>query len=151
MSSHSLKIAAWLFLPLSLLWLLAAAFFWYQSAARQWEWAKAPAVVVEVAPDENEKASDGSSIKYAFFSFRSESGKEYRVRSQMGNSGTPLWTVGEELEVIYPHDHPEAAEENLFLVQYILPLGLTLAAFLFSLLTALLFIFGRRAAGKVVG
>lgn len=141
---RTLKIASYLFLPFSVLWILAAAFFWYQAAARQWEWEKATAVVVSVGPDTAQQSADNSAIKYAFLSFRTAEGQQHQVRSKMGNSGKPLWSVGETVQVIYPANAPEAAEENLFIVQYILPLGVSVPALLLSVVTALLFISGKR-------
>ena len=148
MFKQSLKIASWLFLPFSILWILAAAFFWYQSASKQREWEKAPAVVTAVEPDALEVGSDGAPMKYAMLSFRSQEGREYMVRSQLGNTGEPLWNVGEKVEVIFPADSPEKAEENIFIVQYFLPLGITLAALLFSLVTTLLFWVGNKKNAK---
>ncbi len=141
---RTLKIASYLFLPFSVLWILAAAFFWYQAAARQWEWEKATAVVVSVGPDTAQQSADDSAIKYAFLSFRTAEGQQHQVRSKMGNSGKPLWSVGETVQVIYPASAPEAAEENLFIVQYILPLGVSVPALLLSVVTALLFISGKK-------
>ncbi len=141
---RTLKIASYLFLPFSVLWVLAAAFCWYQAAARQWEWEKATAVVVSVAPDDTQIATDSSKINYAYLSFQTAEGKHYQVRSQMGNSGKPLWSVGETVQVIFPANAPEAAEENLFIVQYFLPLALTVPAILLSVVTALLFILGKK-------
>lgn len=141
---RTLKIASYLFLPFTVLWVLAAAFFWYQAAARQWEWEKATAVVVSVGPDTAQQSADDSAIKYAFLSFRTAEGEQHQVRSKMGNSGKPLWSVGETVQVIYPANAPEAAEENLFIVQYILPLGVSVPALLLSVVTALLFISGKR-------
>ena len=148
MFKQSLKIASWLFLPFSILWILAAAFFWYQSASKQREWEKAPAVVTAVEPDALEVGSDGAPMKYAMLSFRSQEGREYMVRSQLGNTGEPLWNVGEKVEVIFPADSPEKAEENIFIVQYFLPLGITLAALMFSLVTTLLFWVGNKKNAK---
>ena len=148
MFKQSLKIASWLFLPFSILWILAAAFFWYQSASKQREWEKAPAVVTAVEPDALEVGSDGAPMKYAMLSFRSQEGREYMVRSQLGNTGKPLWNVGEKVEVIFPADSPEKAEENIFIVQYFLPLGITLAALMFSLVTTLLFWVGNKKNAK---
>lgn len=141
---RTLKIASYLFLPFSVLWILAAAFFWYQAAARQWEWEKATAVVVSIGPDTAQQSADDSAIKYAFLSFRTAEGQQHQVRSKMGNSGKPLWSVGETVQVIYPANAPEVAEENLFIVQYILPLGVSVPALLLSVVTALLFISGKR-------
>ena len=148
MFKQSLKIASWLFLPFSILWILAAAFFWYQSASKQREWEKAPAVVTAVEPDALEVGSDGAPMKYAMLSFRSQEGREYMVRSQLGNTGEPLWNVGEKVEVIFPADSPEKAEENIFIVQYFLPLAITLAALMFSLVTTLLFWVGNKKNAK---
>lgn len=138
------KIASYLFLPFTVLWVLVAAFFWYQAAARQWEWEKATAVVASVGPDTAQQSADDSAIKYAFLSFRTAEGQQHQVRSKMGNSGKPLWSVGETVQVIYPANAPEAAEENLFIVQYILPLSITVPALLLSVVTALLFISAKR-------
>ena len=148
MFKQTLKIAGWLFLPFSILWILASAFFWYQSASKQREWEKAPAVVTAVEPDALEVGSDGAPMKYAMLSFRSREGREYTVRSQLGNTGKPLWNVGEKVEVIFPADSPEKAEENIFIVQYFLPLGITLAALMFSLVTTLLFWVGNKKNAK---
>ena len=148
MFKHSLKIASWLFLPFSILWILASAFFWYQTTSRLREWDKAPAVVAAVEPDASKVGSDGEAMKYAMLSFCTQEGQEYMVRSQLGNTGKPLWTVGEKVEVIFPADSPEKAEENIFIVQYLLPLGITLVALMFSLVTTLLFWFGNKKNAK---
>ncbi|MBR5593936.1 MAG: DUF3592 domain-containing protein [Akkermansia sp.] len=144
MFKRSLKIAGWLFLPFSILWILAAAFFWYQSASKQREWEKAPAVVTSVEADIVKKGSDGAAMKYAMLSFSTQGGQEYQVRSQLGNTGKALWSIGEKVEVIFPKDAPEKAEENIFVVQYILPLGISLTALLFTLVTTLLFWVGNK-------
>ena len=148
MFKQSLKIASWLFLPFSILWILAAAFFWYQTASKLREWEKAPAVVTAVEPEALAAGSNGEAMKYAMLSFHTQEGKEYMVRSQLGNTGKPLWTVGEKVEIIFPADSPEKAEENIFIVQYLLPLGITLAALMFSLVTTLLFWFGNKKNAK---
>ena len=148
MFKQTLKIASWLFLPFSILWILASAFFWYQTTSKLMEWEKAPAVVTAVEPDALEVGSNGAPMKYAMLSFRSQEGREYIVRSQLGNTGKPLWNVGEKVEVIFPADSPEKAEENIFIVQYLLPLGITLAALMFSLVTILLFWVGNKKNAK---
>ena len=83
-------------------------------------------------------------MKYAMLSFSTQGGQEYQVRSQLGNTGKALWSIGEKVEVIFPKDAPEKAEENIFVVQYILPLGISLTALLFTLVTTLLFWVGNK-------
>lgn len=145
MFTPSLKIAGWMFLPFAIVTALVAAYFWYAQASRQWEWEKAPAVVTAVAPDATAMNTGNEPIKYAYMTFTAADGKEYTTRSQLGNSGQPIWHVGEAVEVIYPAGEPAEAEENLFLPQYILPIGITLVALMEALLTVVFFTLARRA------
>ena len=145
-SKSSLTIAACLFLPITLLALAVAGYFWYDSLHRQAEWNKAEATVTRIEWKESTNShGEKAPFAYAVFSFSSADGNVTEVLSQTAAAQKPLYEVGDKQWVIYPPDAPEEAQEDIFLVQFLLPLVLTVVAASICLITALLFFFGRRA------
>lgn len=143
-SKSSLTIAACLFLPITLLALAVAGYFWVDSMSRQWKWQQAEATVTGIEWQESESVGT-KKYAHAVLTFTTPEGKKVSVLSQMASSEQPLYKVNETLSVIYPANAPEKAEENVFIVQYLLPLSVTVMALFCALVTLLLFIFGRWA------
>lgn len=145
-SKYSLSIAACLFLPVTLIVLGLAGYFWYDSLHRQAEWNKAEATVTRIEWKESTNShGEKAPFAYAVFSFSSADGNVTEVLSRTAAAQKPLYEVGDKQWVIYPPDAPEEAQEDIFLVQFLLPLVLTVVAASICLITALLFFFGRRA------
>ncbi|MBQ8478855.1 MAG: DUF3592 domain-containing protein [Akkermansia sp.] len=148
-TKHALTIAACLFLPATLISLIIAGYFWFDSLNRQSEWSKAEATVTRI---EWKESTNGHGEKvpfaHAIFTFTTADGSVVEVPSQTAASGKPLYRVGDTQWVIYPPNAPQQAEEDTFLVQFLLPLILTVETLLIGLITALLFYFGRRAQRK---
>lgn len=141
----STKTCAWLFAGIAVVWLGVAVYFWASSISRQHDWKKADATVTKV----EEEASEGSNYKYSYFTFTdTESGKEYTVKSQMASSGMPLYDLGSKVEVIYPADAPNKAEENVFIVQYLLPLSFTFIVFVTGCISLVSFLIVRKIEKK---
>lgn len=148
-SKHSLTIAACLFLPVTLISLILTGYFWFDCMNRQAEWHKAEATVTRIEWKESTN-SHGEKVPFAhaIFTFTTADGTKFEVPSQTAASGKPLYRVGDTQWVIYPRNAPEQAEEDTFLVQFLLPLILTVETLIIGLITALLFYFGRRAQRK---
>ncbi|MBQ3218759.1 MAG: DUF3592 domain-containing protein [Akkermansia sp.] len=145
-SKSSLTIAACLFLPITLLALAVAGYFWVDSLHRQAEWNKAEATVTRIEWKESTNShGEKAPFAYAVFSFRSADGNVTEVLSQTAAAQKPLYEVGDKQWVIYPPDAPEEAMEDVFIVQYLLPLILTAAGIFIGIITALFFYFGHRA------
>ena len=137
----SAKIGSWLFAVVTVLWMGVAVFFWADSIIKQKTWEKAAAIVTKIAEDDREN----SNIQYSYFTFTdTERGKEYTVKSKMGSSEMPIYELGSKVEVIYPANNPAEAEENTFIVQYILPLGFTFVAFMAGFFTLVLWVIYRK-------
>lgn len=136
----SAKIGAWIFTVITVLWLGIAVFFWADNIHKQRTWNRAEATVTKVTKDTEEN----SNIKYSYFTFTdTESNKEYTVKSKMGATDMPIYELGCVVEVIYPAAHPDEAEENVFIVQYILPIGFTLATVIAGIFALALFLIYR--------
>lgn len=146
-SKHSLTIAAYLFLPFTLGSLAIAGYFWFNSMSRQWEWQQAEATVTGIEWVESESVGT-LKFAHAVLTFTTEDGQKVSVLSQMASSEQPLYQVHDTLPVIYPPQAPQEAEENVFIVQYLLPLSVTVMALFSGAITLLLFILGRRAQKK---
>lgn len=148
-SKHSLTIAACLFLPVTLISLILTGYFWFDSLNRQAEWHKAEATVTRIEWKESTN-SHGEKVPFAhaIFTFTTADGSVVEVPSQTAASGKPLYRVGDTQWVIYPPNAPEQAEEDTILVQFLLPLILTVETLIIGLITALLFYFGHRARRK---
>lgn len=145
-SKYSLSIAAWLFLPVTLIVLGLAGYFWVDSLHRQAEWNKAEATVIRIEWKESTNShGEKAPFAYAVFSFSSADGNVTEVLSQTAAAQKPLYEVGDKQWVIYPPDAPEEAQEDIFLVQFLLPLILTAAGIFIGIITALFFYFGHRA------
>lgn len=137
----STKTCAWLFAGIAVVWLGVAVYFWASSISRQLDWKKADATVTMV----EEEASE----EYPYFTFTdTESGKEYTVKSQMASSGMPLYDLGSKVEVIYPADTPNKAEENVFIIQYLLPLSFTFIVFVTGCISLVSFLIVRKIEKK---
>ena len=137
----STKICGWLFAGLTMLWLGVAAVFWAGSMIQQYDGIKAEATVTKV--EEVDK------FKHSYFTFvDSESGKEYTVKSQMGASERPLYDMGSKVEVIYPAGRPDVAEENIFIIQYLVPLIFTFFVFVTGFISLVSFLICRKIQKK---
>lgn len=137
----STKICGWLFAGLTVLWLGVATVFWVGSMIQQYDGIKAEATVSKVEEVDN--------FKHSYFTFvDSESGKEYTVKSQMGASAMPLYDLGSKVEVIYPAGKPDEAEENVFIVQYIVPLVFTFIVFVSGCISLVSFLICRKMHKK---
>ena len=148
-TKHSLTIAACLFLPATLISLIIAGYFWFDSLNRQSEWSKAEATVTRIEWKERTNSQgEKAPFAYAIFTFTTADGTKVEVPSKTAASEKPLYNVGDTQWVIYPPNAPEQAEEDTFLVQFLLPLILTVETLIIGLITALLFYFGRRAQRK---
>lgn len=148
-SKHSLTIAACLFLPVTLISLILTGYFWFDSLNRQVEWHKAEATVTRIEWKESTN-SHGENVPFAhaIFTFTTADGTKVEVPSQTAAGKKPIYNVGDTQWVIYPPNAPEQAEEDTFLVQFLLPLILTVETLIIGLITALLFYFGHRARRK---
>lgn len=148
-TKHALTIAACLFLPATLISLIIAGYFWFDSLNRQSEWRKAEATVTRIEWKERTNSQgEKAPFAYAIFTFTTADGSVVEVPSQTAASGKPLYRVGDTQWVIYPPHAPQQAEEDTFLVQFLLPLILTVETLIIGLITALLFYFGHRAQRK---
>ena len=67
----------------------------------------------------------------------------------MGASELPIYELGSKVEVIYPTNNPTMAEENTFIVQYLLPLGITFVAIVAGIFALVLFLLYRVITKKV--
>lgn len=145
-SKYTLNIAAWLFLPATILVLAAAGYFWYDSLSRRWDWERAEATVSRIEWKESTNShGEPTRFAYAIFSFTTSDGTVAEARSQTAASNRPLYKVGDSQQVIYPPDAPQKAQEDIFLVQFLLPLVLTAAGMFVGFISALLFYLGHRA------
>lgn len=140
----SAKIGACLFTVITVLWMVIAVYFWADSISKQSTWSTAESIVTKVATDD----SENSNIRYSYFTF-TDSGKEYTVKSKMGASELPIYELGSKVEVIYPTNNPTMAEENTFIVQYLLPLGITFVAIVAGIFALVLFLLYRMITKKV--
>lgn len=137
----SVRIGAWLLLVMAVLSACVASYFWHDSICCRNEWQKAIATVTALSSEQGAQGPD--SLTYAHFTFTTATGQEVTVRSQMA-SNPPMYKPGEKVEVIYPAAEPEEAEEDLFVVQYILPLALSVEVLFISLLSFIFFRISRK-------
>ncbi len=141
----STKICGWLFAGLTVLWLGVAAVFWVGCIGLQHDGTKAEATVTKVVEEESERGK----FKYSYFTFTdTESGKEYTVKSQMAATERPLYDMGSKVEVIYPAGRPDVAEENIFIIQYLVPLIFTFFVFVTGFISLVSFLICRKMHKK---
>lgn len=142
----SSKVCGWLFAVPAVIWLCVACYFWVNRIDRQFSWEKATAVVTDIC----EVGEGDNTYQHSCLTFTEpQTGKSVTVKNQFGSSPQPIYPVGDSVEVIFPAGQPEEAMENTFIVNYMLPVLFTIAAFMFGVVSFVSFVVARKMERKI--